>query len=565
MSGATTRAVILHSDTEAGRFIVLLTENGDLACSHWRTFQQAGFPSVTVGQAFEVRLGMDPRDGATPRVHEVLGEVELAEAERNWYGVTVRGMSDANRQPLSSAKMAAELTELPGIKVFANQELDCCEFSDMLLDGSVVLANCRIRSDFRWLNTRVKGGLWFLNCIFEGHFSIKGSHLDHSAILFGCDFGGAGGISFRGLRACSLLVEYGTRGSKDMLWLNEMSLSGCLALNGTFEAPVQILARQDDVPVNQEPGLGAVYIGRQSYKAERLSNNCFPALSIDGYDVEGAIEIHHAKTDSLTLSSLRMGQLTMVSCEIGRDLWLDRLEVCDLDQGISVHDTYIGRYFRISGESLQGRLSLAGSSVGQAWQVELSQPEKGTPSLEMERFHAQQAWFDPIRLIYGQTPLRRFITPPPFGLLARAHLRSPSAEDSRHLAEAYTRFKNWLAESGYLREEDHAFFYMRHYKETKRTQRMLLGGVFGWGIRLRNIIASAFMLICLFATLYSIVQLDLPESAMLSIQAFIGIFFGHWPEYPVIGSLSFLVTLQSMTGVLFVTVLVGAYIRKLLR
>lgn len=54
---------------------------------------------------------------------------------------------------------------------------------------------------------------------------------------------------------------------------------------------------------------------------------------------------------------------------------------------------------------------------------------------------------------------------------------------------------------------------------------------------------------------------------MLSLQSFFSSFYGQWsaPEPPATGLLSVLVTLESMIGVLFVTVLVGAYIRKLLR
>ena len=52
---------------------------------------------------------------------------------------------------------------------------------------------------------------------------------------------------------------------------------------------------------------------------------------------------------------------------------------------------------------------------------------------------------------------------------------------------------------------------------------------------------------------------------MLSVQSFISSFFGQWPAVDATGRLAILVTLESVIGVLFVTVLVGAYIRKLLR
>ncbi|MGO1709133.1 MAG: hypothetical protein ACTHZH_15905, partial [Oleiphilaceae bacterium] len=197
--------------------------------------------------------------------------------------------------------------------------------------------------------------------------------------------------------------------------------------------------------------------------------------------------------------------------------------------------------------------------------LELENPEEGTPRMDITRFHAQHAWFEPIRLLYGDCPVNRFAKPPAFGLLAREHLTEFRKEDRRHLAEAYTRFKNWMADTGHLREEDHAFFHMRHYKESHGLQRWLLGGIFGWGIRFRNILMSALLVTLAFAVVYFFIGFRPNEAAMLSLQSFISSFFGSWPEATATGLLSVIVTLESMTGVLFVTVLVGAYIRKLLR
>jgi len=205
--------------------------------------------------------------------------------------------------------------------------------------------------------------------------------------------------------------------------------------------------------------------------------------------------------------------------------------------------------------------------VDRAWILQLEKPEEGTPIIEMPRFHAEQAWFDPVSLIYGSATIRRSTTPPPFALLANADESRPGDEDRRHLSEAYTRFKNWLADSGHLREEDHAFFHMRHYKEPGRVRRFLLGGLFGWGIRLRNVLATALLVVVVFSLLFLLAGLPSSEAVMLSLQSFISILYGQWsvPDPPSTGLLSVMVTAESMIGVLLVTVLIGAYIRKLLR
>ncbi|MDX1597595.1 MAG: hypothetical protein R3295_02945 [Marinobacter sp.] len=565
MTEETVFARVIHSDLEAGRFLVLVTEDQRLAYSHWRPFQQAGYPAVSVGQEVRVRLGRDRRDSKTLVVREVLDNDEAREV-----AVISHGLTLAPDQPrhMAEAEFLAAIDPADGVVVIANAVIDGSERSDLAFAGSVVLINCEVLGDFRWLGARFRGSFWCLNCRFNNHFSLKSAHLDGSVVMFGCDFSGAGGISFRGIQACSVLMEFGTRGSDDMLWLNEMTLSGCLALNGSFQAPVQLMAVQDEAPVNDSPSLGQVYIGRQSYHAEQLSRNGFEGgLFVDGYTVSGCLEIRRSHLNQLRLEELTAESILVDNCELAADLWLDRVTVTDEEVGISIQDTLVGRHLRMTGHHFRGRLCLNGSSVGQAWMLELNAPEEGTPKVEMMRFHAEQAWFDPVSLVYGVKPDRRSTTPPPFGLLAGAMTPRPSGDDRRHLAEAYTRFKNWMSTTGHLREEDHAFFHMRHHKETSRVRRFLLGGVFGWGIRFRNILAAALMISILFAAAFMAVGIRTGEAVMLSLQSFISSFYGQWsePEPAATGLLSVLVTLESMIGVLFVTVLVGAYIRKLLR
>lgn len=562
MNDDVTKARVIHSDSRAGRFLALWTEDQCLAYSHWRPFQKAGFPAVQVGQVFHVRLGRDRRDGETLVVREVSGKCEAGDIHLDTLDLV------SSPHPVREREWLGRVATLNGVTVIANGVLDGSEQFDLEIPGSLVLINCRVLGDFRWIRARFRGSFWCLNCQFENHFSLKSAHLDGSVVIFGCDFSGPGGVSFRGVRALSVLMEFGTRGSDDMLWLNEMTLRGCLALNGSFEAPVQLLSEQDETPVNTQPRLGSVHIGRQSYHAEQLSQNAFNGgLLLDGYSIKGPLEIYRSALDQLQLNGISAKTITVNQCEVVKDLSLDQVMITDESLGIAIEDTLIGRHLRMVGKSLRGRCSLSGSSVDRAWIMQLEKPEEGTPSIEMSRFHAEQAWFDPVSLIYGSGTIRRATTPPPFALLAKADANRPGDEDRRHLSEAYTRFKNWLADSGHLREEDHAFFHMRHYKEPGRVRRFLLGGLFGWGIRLRNVLATALMVVVVFSILFVLAGLPSSEAMMLSLQSFISILYGQWsvPDPPATGLLSVMVTAEAMIGVLLVTVLIGAYIRKLLR
>lgn len=555
-------ARVIHSDSRAGRFLALSTEDQQLAYSHWRAFQKAGYPAVQVGQVFKVCLGRDARDGETLVVREVIAECEAENTAISGAGL------DSEQQLVSDRHWLDHLNVSNGITVVANKVLNGSEIFDLDIPGSLVLINCKVVGDFRWIRARFEGSFWCLNCQFENHFSLKSANLDGSVVIFGCDFSGPGGISFRGIKALSVLIEFGTRGSDDMLWLNEMTLRGCLTLNGSFEAPVQLLAKQDDAPVNTQPRLNNVYIGRQSYHAEHLSRNEFSGgICVDGYDLVGDLEVHRSTLGQLKFADIKANSITVRDCELTKDLSMNRVSIQDETKGIAVEDSMIGRNLRMTGKSLRGRCRLSGTSVDQSWILELEKPEDGTPAIEMARFHAAQAWFDPVSLIYGSVPIRRLMSPPPFALLANFDARSSDVENRRLLSEAYTRFKNWLADTGHLREEDHAFFHMRDYKESGRLRRLILGGFFGWGIRLRNVLCTALLVIGIFAFAFALTGFPSSEALMLSLQSFISILFGEWslPVPSATSWLSLMVTMESMIGVLLVTVLIGAYIRKLLR
>ncbi|WP_372964152.1 hypothetical protein [Marinobacter sp.] len=564
MSEVGVLARVIHTDQASGRFLVLVTEDQKLAYSHWRPFQLANFPAVRIGQWFYVRLVLDKRDGKTLVVSEVVGNCPSRFSEGGSADAT--GAAVRPSESLTVGQFLEQVATEDPVTVVSNAVFSSCEIEDLILSGSVVFANCEVTGDFRWLRTRCIGSLWFFNCRFHQHFSLKAAHLDGSALFFGCDFSGAGGISFRGVRACSVFIEFGTRGSDDMLWLNEMSLTGCLALNGSFNAPVQLLARQDEFPVNDSPSLGNVYIGRQSYKAERLTRNSFDSgIQIHGYNVRGNLEVHGSQLASLTFQNTTSANLIVRGCELTQDLKLENIGVVNMNDGISITNTIISRNLRMTGQYLRGPCDLSGTSVGQAWIMELQHPELGTPKVTMERFHAEQAWFEPVSLVYGDKPRRHLARPRAFGVLADEHRQNIDPETRKSLAEAYTRFKNWMGDSGHLREEDCAFFHMRHYKEERLVTRLVLGGMFGWGLRFRNILTSAILLVTLFAIAYGLSGFAPAEALMLSVQSFISSFFGQWPETLATAPLAILVTLESAVGVLFVTVLVGAYIRKLLR
>ena len=565
MNQAPISATVLHTDTEAERFYVLKTPDNNVLYSHWRVFQKAGFSSVRPGQKFSIQMGRDDRDDQTEIVSEVLSVLEEQEEHPNVDGADSTGhrfSTDELRSMLDNAD--------DGLFVVRNKHIESSELRDLDLPSSIVFIGCIFEGSIRLLSSVIHGDVWFLNCEFKEHLSLRGSSLDGNVVLFGCDFSGPGGISFRGLRGRSILIEYGARGSDDMLWLNELSLTGCIALSGTFAAPVQIRARQDDRPINRTPAtLQRVVIGKQDkYAHESLSKNRFlGGIECRGYHLQDSFEVHNSEIRELVIKRIDPSHILVNNCEISRDVVMEQVQPRDEERGIAIASTVIQRRLLHTGNSLSGNLNLEGTSVGQTWALELTTPRLGVPHAKLRRFHANAAWFEPIEIVYGATIRRGILRPPHFGLLeGPKKMRRSAGEDCLDLAEAYTSCKNWLAASGHLREEDHAFFHMREAKERRLLVRLLFGTLFGWGIHLRNILLSAIGLIVLFALFYMMLGTgNFIEMLILSAQSFIPSFFGRWPDYSPFGTLSILVTIESLFGVGVITTLIGCYIRKLLR
>ena len=568
MTGDVHLATVLYADSTAGRFVVLRSSHEEVIIySHWRVFKDAGFPLVQPGQRFEVRIELDEKDDQTPVVSRVLKMVDDFSSKTD--GVV--GRKGGSTQSLSASELRSRRSDgRDGFVIVSNENIEECEFRCFSSPASIVFVDCRFEGNFRLLDACIRGGLWFLNCTFKYHFSLKGTRLHGNAVLFGCDFSGFGGVSFRGLRGRSIFLEYGVRGGEDMIWLNELSLSGCVAISGTFTKRRELLARQDDSPVNLEPGLYRVLIGRSDYSHESLSENQFlGGVECRNYELQRGFEVHNSVVADLLLDHVHTNYVSIDKCQSNRDVVLDSVHPRDEKKGIAITNSVVERHLRITGHSLRGCVNLSDTSVGQTWTLRFDAPSSGVPRVRLYRFYAGAAQFEPIELVYGASGRRRLLAlaPPVFGLLEGAEVSGKlGAERRRELSEAYTSCKNWLATSGHLLEEDHAFFHMRNAKEPIWLKRCLFGGVFGWGIHLWNILISTAVLIALFALVYTCLGAgSFPEMTIFSSQAFISSFFGEWPEYRPDGILSLLVTLESMLGVLFITVLVGAYIRKLLR
>ncbi|MFE8070224.1 pentapeptide repeat-containing protein [Marinobacteraceae bacterium S3BR75-40.1] len=552
---------VLEVDPVSGRYGVLRDARGQIFVGHWKPFKDAGFPSLARGAVYRVRIAVDERDQVTPRVTEVAGR-ETDPEPLAWPAVHVC----EGRRFSTVEAFLAEMRQAGELVIIRDCDFDVMEHEGLTLSVPVLFAQCRFHGDFRLVNSRFAGSVVFSQCRFERHFSLKGARVADNLVFLGCDYSGPGGVSLRGLQARSVFMEYDTAGPSDMTWLNDMNLSGCLSLCGAFPAPVQIAGIQDEDSPQRRPFLQRILIGRRAYANEVLSGNRFEGgIVLSDYYVQGAVEVTRAVLRELQLSRVSAARLALIDCEVERDLVLRETALGDAGSCLRVEHSNIGRAFNILGASrLGGDVSLDFSTVEKSLVFEEVDwaPGKG---LSSRRFHAGAVWFEPVELIYGQPRRRHWLRPPSLRILARARMIDGWQCDAE-LAEEYTLLKRWLGDSGHMEEEDHALFYMRQAKERSLFKKALMGGVFGWGIRLRNILISSLLVVMLFAlVLWQGFGFTLPGGILFSAQAFISSFFGAWADYPPVGLLSLLVTLQSVVGIVFITVFVGAYVRKMLR
>ncbi len=438
---------------------------------------------------------------------------------------------------------------------FTELELENVKFTDNL-----VFINCTFTENFRLLNCHFEKDLWLPNCTFKHHFSLKQSRVVGNVHLEGSDFSGAGGASFRRLRAANLFLDLGITGCDDLFWLNEMNISGLVAIGGKFSNEIQLLACQDiDEDDGIEAHIGSLTIGKELYQFENTNKTHIDAtFQIKDYRVSQHISINNASFQELVLSGAHATLCRLKNVNISADLTIRDSKFTDPKQsGVYIVGSSIGRHLKIENNSLGINLCLTGSSVSEITYIE-NNKHSTQANLDMRKFTSSRVIIYPDKYLLHNASFGVF-SPRQFDLLIHSN--------KDELGDQYCSLKNWLADSGKLALEDTAYYHMRQCYQRNVLTRVLFGGVFGWGVRLSNIALSSLIVIGIFALVFKLhaTNLSIAKALSLSIQSFISSFFGKWDDFPPDGLLSSIVTLESVIGVIFITVFVGAYLRKLLR
>ncbi|WP_440054660.1 hypothetical protein ACSLBF_00295 [Pseudoalteromonas sp. T1lg65] len=439
-----------------------------------------------------------------------------------------------------------------------------CDFDDIEIDDTplhvsqLVFIHCSFSGNCRLIGSQVERHIWMPNCEFKQHFSLKNSELGGDVHLEGCNFSGAGGASFRGLKAQNLYLDFGVKGSRDLFWLNEMQIKNEVSIAGHFGSSIQLLGIQEVAAVPKPASIGRLSIGVGLYAQDEINNTSIAnRLQIADYQFSHDIEAAQLVVSAMSIERTKVPKLQCDAISVATDLVIDSC----VGSMFAVRKSSIGRHFRFVDNHGELTLDLTETSVAQNCFI-----ESKLQHAMLHRLVASRVLFYPANLLLGDKPAPWYQT----GLKPQAFkvLENSTPQDQTSKQELMCSLKQWYADSGALELEDIAYFHMRDAAEPSGLKRAIFGGVFGWGVRLKNIVFSSLLLIICFAVWFSCltdVKHSLHQSLILSAQSFISSFFGKWQDIEPHGVLGMLVTLESMLGIIFITVLVGAYIRKLLR
>jgi hypothetical protein len=167
---------------------------------------------------------------------------------------------------------------------------------------------------------------------------------------------------------------------------------------------------------------------------------------------------------------------------------------------------------------------------------------------------------------------------------------------NNNLEEQYKVLRHIYGSNGELKEEDSAYYQWMHYKNLGEMHSaplrlkpkywikyILYEWIFGWGVDLLRILISTGGLVLLFAAIYKIMFWINPglkiiwddndiygpdigpfKSIVLALQTTFSAVLGDWAPIGA-GAIKIPMTINAVLGILFVTFLIGAYGRKMLR
>jgi hypothetical protein len=542
----------IYNDNKNERFSILSAKNNSLHFCYWREHFLQHRPSWPINATFEITF--DDRKDLVKNYRGIQIKEMLAVKNSLNNSCEYHRSKIFSQQELTDLLKANELTPL----VFIECQFDEFELQRLTVYRQVAFLGCQFNGNARFIASTFDHSVYFSNSTFLRHFSFKKTVVAGSAHFEGVNFAGQGGVSFRGFQAENLYLDFAINGPNDITWLNEMNISGVLSIGGEFKSELQFLNVQDEPGIESSHTIGDIVIGQDLYQAEKANQTIISnKLVINGYKIRSAINIMKTDVEEVSIANLTCKSLNIHDLSTSKDLLIEH---CHLSghASLKLGESSIGRHLKIENNQLDGKISLFGSAVSENSYFENNHCLKET-KLDLRKFTSSRFIIEP-EIVLNQYAKESLLTPTKFSLI---EIESTPQEKS----DVYCALKHWLADSGKLDMEDMAFFHMRDNHQLSSLKKLLFGRIFGWGVRLTNLAIFSLLLIFTFALGFNSLlnELSFSKALALSFQSFISSFFGEWQSFNSVGLITTMVTIESIIGILFITVFIGAYIRKLLR
>lgn len=542
----------IYNDNKNERFSILSAENNGLHFCYWREHFLQNRPSWPINAVFEVTF-----DNRTDLV-------------KNYRGIQIKEMLEINNASSNSYEChenkrfsQLELTDLLKGNSVTPLVFIACQFDEFELQllkvyRQVAFLSCQFNGNARFIESTFEHSVFFSNSTFSRHFSFKKTIVNGSAHFEGVSFSGQGGVSFRGFQAKNLFLDFAINGPNDITWLNEMDISGVLSIGGEFKSELQFLNDQDKLGNSKIHTIGDIVIGQDLYQAENANQTLINSkLVFNGYRIQSAINIMKTDVEEVNISNLTCKSINIHDLSTSKDLLIEHCHFSD-DVSLKLNKSSVGRHLKIENNQFNGTVDFSGSAVSENSYFESNKCQRET-KLDLRKFTSSRFIIEP-ETVLNQYANGSLLTPTKFSLI---EIESTQQEKS----DIYCSLKHWLADSGKLDMEDIAYFHMRDNHQLSPLKKMLFGRIFGWGVRLTNLAIFSLLLILTFALGFDSLlnELSFSQAIALSFQSFISSFFGEWQSFNSVGLITTIVTIESIIGILFITIFIGAYIRKLLR
>jgi len=561
-----TGIVIYYNDPNS--FGIILSRNLDFYFFHIRHFTEKGDRTATHGDGLQFipsQEAIEPFHRTSVACDVDIMQIDAVERQQ------IEGRIHSVKQCTSESDFLSLIQPNSAYDIVI---FDAVTFPALSITGAqlphgaptLVFLTCVFPDVFMLYQTHIHGDVYFLGCTFDNRFSLKNTVIEGEAHFEGSRFSGAGGASFRGVSAQSLFLDFGVSGPNDMLWLNELCVPGSVILGGHFHSPIQILGDQDGGP--KIATIGNIIIGKEYDKHQNINRTQIEGqIELAQVNIQGVLLIESSSVHQVNLENATIHQFSAHQSLIDGSMNLKQVRFTHPARSIDIEDTIISARLRIKYCHIAGTLCLDESSVDKLTQISHCTFEH-EGYLSLYDFITGAFKLEPVDALYKDQVHR--LSNQRFHLLKRESLVTQQAFTVDHierkkLAQEYTFLKKMFADQGLLLQEDMAFYNMRLHTE-KGLSAWIFSEIFGWGVRLWNVLNTCVLIIFVYAMIYATISdYDLTKSMILSFQAFFNVIFGEWDKLPPIAGLPIVFVSEAILGVLFITVLIGAYMRKLLR